>query len=249
MKRDFNEYFKNFTNLPFERKLERYRLQKVLELINSDFVGKVNKILEIGPGLNPVFDNLSEYELVHVLEPIDNLYQLNLSKLGNTETQHIFNETLENFLKNSKRCSNYDLIILSSVLHEIPNYKKALEACHSLLDKNGKILVVVPNNQSIHRIIGAQKGLHPTGEKLTNTELIMQQSVSFSVKSARYEIETIGFETIHIKTEFIKIFPHAVMQELLNQSILNEEILDFFSRTSSLHPDLGAEIFYLGKKI
>ena len=223
--RDFNQYFKNFTKLPFERKLEKYRLQKVLELINSDLVGKVNKILEVGPGLNPVFDNLSGYELVHVLEPINDLYQLNLSKLANTESQYIFNETLENFLKNSERCLNYDLIILSSVLHEIPDYQKALEACHSLLDKNGNILIVVPNNQSIHRIIGAQKGLHPTGAKLTDTELTMQQSVSFSVESARNEIEMIGFETIQIKTEFIKIFPHAVMQELLNQSILNTEIL------------------------
>ncbi len=216
--------------------------------MNSQDIGRVNRILEIGPGLNPIFSNLTEYEIVHVLEPIESLYLLNKKKIKNKPSIYIFNSTLEEFLNNSNKCSTYDLIVLSSVLHEIPAYRQALEECHSLLTKNGKIIIVVPNNKSLHRLIGAQNGLHPIGEKLTKTELTMQQIMSFSPESLEFELKEFGFETVLIKTEFIKIFPHAVMQELFNQSTLNEEILNFFSISSPFLPNLGAEIFYLGKK-
>ena len=77
----------------------------------------------------------------------------------------------------------------------------------------------------------------------------MQQSTSFSVESLKLHLEKIGFKTLTIKTEFIKIFPHQVMQELLDKKVLSEQILDFFSVTSSLLPNFGAEIFYLGSKL
>jgi hypothetical protein len=97
-------------------------------------------------------------------------------------------------------------------------------------------------------MIGEQNGIHPTGEALTKTEITMQQNASFSVESLKLHLEKIGFETLCIKTEFIKIFPHHVMQELVDKKVLNEEILNFFSVTSSLIPNFGAEIFYLGSK-
>jgi hypothetical protein len=247
--RDFEQYFKNFLELPFERILERYRLQKVLELIDSEHVGNVGKILEVGPALSPVFDKLDEYELIHILEPIYKCYQMNLQKTKERNSLHIFNLTLEDFLDSPQRCSEYDLILLSSVLHEMPNYRKALKSCHSLLAKDGKILIVVPNNESIHRLIGARNGIHPIGEKLTINELLMQQRISFSVKTAKHNFEKHGFKTIFMKTEFIKIFSNSDMQDLLNQGILNEDIINIFSKISSLLPNVGAEIFYLGQKI
>lgn len=249
MNRDFNQYLKDYLELPFERIFEKYRHLKVMELVESANIGKKIKILEIGPGLNPVYTYLQGFEVVHVLEPIQTLYQTTQKNIKKKENIQVFNLTLDDFIKSNLKLRSYDLIILSSVLHEIPNYEEALQQCFFLLGKAGKIIIVVPNNKSLHRIIGEQSGIHPIGEILTTTEITMQQSASFSLDSLRTQLEKTGFETQLIKSEFIKIFPHSVMQELFDKSILNKQILDFFSVASPLLPDLGAEIFYLGTKL
>ena len=77
---------------------------------------------------------------------------------------------------------------------------------------------------------------------------MMQQGVSFSLTSLQNELLEIGFKTEVLKSEFIKIFPHLIMQELFNQKVLDQQILDFFSKISYLLPEFGSEIFYLGKK-
>lgn len=249
MNRDFEQYLVNYLQLPFEKTFEIYRHKKVMELIASTNFEKPKNLLEIGPGLNPIFSNLKEFEIVHALEPIKFFYQSNNEEFSKKQSVKFFNSTLEDFYHSSHKSTNYDLILLSSVLHEIPNYKQALQQCFSLLRQGGKIIIVVPNNKSLHRMIGEQSGIHPTGEVLTKTEITMQQNASFSVESLKLQVELIGFETLSIKTEFIKIFPHQVMQELIDKKVMNETILDFFSEISPLIPNFGAEIFYLGTKI
>jgi trans-aconitate methyltransferase len=247
--RDFDQYLANYLQLPFEKTFEIYRHKKIIELIAATNIEKLNNLLEIGPGLNPIFSNLKEFEIVHVLEPIKVFYQSNKEEFSKKQAIKFFNCTLGEFYESSHKSTSYDLILLSSVLHEIPNYIQALEQCFSMLSQGGKIIIIVPNNKSLHRMIGEQSGIHPTGEALTKTEIIMQQNTSFSVESLRLHLEKIGFETLSIKTEFIKIFPHHVMQELIDKKMLNEKTLDFFSETSSLIPNFGAEIFYLGTKL
>ena len=249
MARDFDKYLVNYLQLPFEKTFEAYRHKKIMELIASANIKNLNKLLEIGPGLNPIFSSLKEFEVVHALEPIKDFYQFNKENFSKEPSIQFFNLTLEEFYESGRKLASYDLILLSSVLHEIPNYTQALEQCFSMLSQGGKIVIVVPNNKSLHRVIGEQNGVHPTGKFLTKTEITMQQSTSFSVESLKLHLEKIGFKTLTIKTEFIKIFPHQVMQELLDKKVLSEQILDFFSVTSSLLPNFGAEIFYLGSKL
>jgi trans-aconitate methyltransferase len=246
--RDFEQYLKNYLQLPFEKTFEIYRHKKIIELLGSMNIEKTKTLLEIGPGPNPIFNNLKEFEIVHSLEPIKDFYLLNRDACSEKKSVQFFNLTLEEFYKSKDKSTSYDLILLSSVLHEIPNYSRALEQCFSMLSHGGKIVIVVPNNRSLHRLIGEQRGVHPTGESLTKTEITMQQSASFSMQSLQIELEKTGFKTLAINTEFIKIFPHKIMQDLLDKSILNEQILEFFSVTSSLLPEHGAEIFYTGTK-
>ncbi len=248
MSRDFEQYLRNYLQLPFEKTFEIYRHKKIIELITSSNIEKMKSLLEIGPGLNPIFSSLKEFETVHALEPIIDFYQSNKRTFSKKQSVQFFNLTLEEFYNTSSKRDSYDLIILSSVLHEIPNYAQALEQCFTMLSNQGKIVIVVPNNRSLHRLIGEQKGVHPRGESLTKTEITMQQSVSFSVESIKVELEKAGFKTISVNTEFLKIFPHDVMQDLLDKKILNEQILEFFAVSSQLLPDYGAEIFYVGTK-
>ena len=82
----------------------------------------------------------------------------------------------------------------------------------------------------------------------TYTEEQLQESYNRGLMDGRlnnidYSI-TDGFKPIELPKPM-----KTTMQELIDKKVLNEKILDFFSETSFLIPNFGAEIFYLGTKL
>ncbi len=246
MDRDFDSYIIKFNNLPFERELEKIRHRRVLKLIKNLEIKGGSKALEIGPGYMPIYPDLSGFELIDVLEPIEELYSSNL-KQNFTNVNH-FNLTLEEFTVKNNLIETYDLIILSSVLHEFAEPEVNLRICNKLLNKSGIIIVVVPNNNSIHRLIYEKKNYNYLGGDLSKTEILMQQSTSFSVESLENLLLNNNFIINSSETGFTKLFPNEKIQELMNIGLILDLHLDFLDDISKVLPGLGAEIFISARK-
>ena len=137
---------------------------------------------------------------------------------------------------------------MSSNLHETVDSQIALKSCNKLLSKNGKILIVVPNNESLHRILGVKLGFQNKIDTLTDTEKKLQQYRSYSVSSLTQEVIMAGFEVDSVETNFIKPLDHAQMKELQNRKILNAINLKFLYQLSPYLPGLGSEIFLVATK-
>ena len=246
MKRDFDDYILNYRKLDFETTQERFRLQRLLEVIeklqrNQNF----RKILEIGPGNNSVNQKFPEFERYTILEPIQ--YFLETNEIKNVKIE-IRNETVEEFI-DSKPETKYDLIILSSVIHEIQDPEAFLISLSNLIDVNTKILVVIPNNQSIHRIIGELEGYERAGSSLTQTEKRMQQGISFSVGSFVEFAALTGYKVSDIFTSFIKPLPHFKMHNLQQSGALSDTDLDSLYSLSNFLQPYGSEIFATLEKL
>ena len=241
MNRDLDDYLFHFNQLPFERTQERFRKRKILELL-SHHKHNVGKLLEVGPGLNPLFPMVKTSESGVVLEPISDIHD-QLKQLYNKDSKFkILNCRLEEYITENPK-DKFDTVILSSVLHEIPNPEIMLKLIYKILEVEGTLFVVVPNNQSLHRLIGEKMGKLKSLTELTDTEKLMQQSTSYSPQHLVNQLKSQGFEIGEVITSFIKPLPHAKMQEALEGSLISEDDLNFLYKISSLLPDFGSEIF------
>lgn len=246
MNRDLPDYLSNFSQLPFERIQEKFRKRKILDLINQH-QADAGIVLEVGPGINPLFPFLDVFEHAIVLEPIYQIFDWLKNSQYQKSNVQILNSNLEKFIFDNIE-KRFDTIFLSSVLHEISYPEIILKTIYNSMQVGGRIFVVVPNNQSVHRLIGEKIGIISSLSELTKTERKMQQFSSYSPKALASQLEAVGFRSIEIVTQFIKPLPHAQMQEAIDNSMFSEDNLEFLYKLSDLIPDFGSEIFGVAVK-
>lgn len=241
MNRNLPDYLFQFNQLSFERTQEKFRKRKILDLIYQHKTDR-GKLLEVGPGVNPLFPLLDMFDHTITLEPIHEIFQWLTNSYNQKSNVQIVNSDLEKFISNNTE-RRFNTVILSSVLHEIPNPEIILEMIHSTLEVGGQLYIVVPNNQSVHRLTGEKIGIIGSLNELTETEIKMQQFSSYSPRILGNQLENNGFKIIDMVTSFIKPLPHAGMQEALDNSLLSEGDLEFLYKLSDLMPGFGSEIF------
>ena len=241
MNRDLHDYLFQFNQLPFERTQEKFRKRKILDLI-SQHKADAGKLLEVGPGINPLFPFLNMFDNIIALEPIDEIYQWLTNSYSQKPSLEIVNYDLEKFISENPEM-RFDTVVLSSVLHEMPNPENILKIIHNILVVGGQLFVVVPNNQSVHRLTGEKIGITRSLNELTETEKTMQQFTSYSPQILANQLENHGFKNTEIVTNFVKPLPHFGMQEALNNSLISEADLEFLYKLSDLMPGFGSEIF------
>ena len=155
--------------------------------------------------------------------------------------------TIEEFVENYQHY--FDLIILSSVLHEIPNYRVVLQKISLLLEPGGSLLIVVPNAESIHRQIGVNMGIISDLFQLSTTQSKMQQGVVFSIDTLTNLVADANFEILSCDTSFVKPLTHNQMHERINSGIISNEDLDSLYKLSKLFEPFGSEIFLVARRI
>ncbi len=245
MIRDLDAYVQQYRKLPFESVQEKYRIKRLLEVLNRLKQSQnFSNILEVGPGVNPVFEQFASFNSYTIIEPIK--YFSELLEVKNSKIV-VINQTLEDFL-DSDRDLKFDLVILSSVLHETVNPDLILKKLVQATTQYSKIVVVLPNNISLHRIIGEFAGIQKAGPYLTDTERRMQQGISYSTDTFTLAAQKAGLKVLEIFTSFIKPFPHFKMHELqLSGEISDSDFESLYSLSKLLQP-YGSEIFaILGK--
>ena len=237
--RDLTKYFDDYLNLPFERVQESFRKRIIIEHLEDNTMLK-KSILEVGCGLDSIFNHLNATAECMIVEPIEQLlFSNNNSKLKSNikkipgrleEVSHKIN-------------SKFHVIILSSLIHEIENPALLLNHCKDVLDKEGRILIVTNNQNSIHRILGVSMGELEKLDSRTSTENQMQQiSGAFTVKQLDVIVKSIGMKINKIETFFPKILPHKMMQSALDSNIIDMKFLNQMSNLINFLPKFGSEI-------
>lgn len=240
--RNIAEYEQQFMKHDFERYQEKYRRQLVEKVIAA-YAKSECSILEIGCGLKPIFIDYQDMYVFTVVEPATRCYEKakelseNYSRV--TCYQGLFEDVVSQIVEN-----RFDIIICSSLLHEVEDPAKLLRAIKAVCSKESIVHINVPNALSFHRLLAKEMGAIESLYQLSDSNLALQQNSVFDINGLKKLVLNEGFQVIDSGSCFLKPFTHWQMQQCMEKQILNEDILEGLDKLcNSYFKDYGSEIY------
>ena len=112
-----------------------------------------------------------------------------------------------------------------------------------MLTKDGKIIIAVPNSESIHRQIALIMKLHSSLDVLSSRDLLVGHKRVYSHKLLLEHISKADYKEIEFKGFFLKVIPNSMM---LN---FNKELILALNEISSkINPELCANMVSIIKR-
>lgn len=137
----------------------------------------------------------------------------------------------------------YDNIVLSFILEHVEKPRKLLEFAKTRLTKTGRIIILVPNANSIHRMVGQALGVIENLDDLNPTDIAQGHRRVYDLKSLRSEITRANLKIVKTGGYFIKPLAESGMIDW------DEKLLDaFYAVSRDLPTKYCAEIYAVCKK-
>lgn len=110
--------------------------------------------------------------------------------------------------------TKFDTIIASHILEHVENYEDFLNRCYDLLKPKGRLIVIVPNAESIHRKIGVEMGFLKDITELNDADKSIGHTIVFTPKRLKREFERTQFNILKLKTVTLKAFSYSQLLEM-----------------------------------
>lgn len=190
--------------------------------------------------MEPIFEYYGDYKSMTVVEPSEVFFQNAVDKAKKLSNVTLINDFFE---KVELKVNPIDFILVSGLLHEIPDIEDFLNEIKCKCSNETIIHVNVPNAHSFHRLLAYKSGMIDKPEDFSSTQIKLQVNRIFTLSTLKSLVEMAGFEVIDSGSYFIKPFTHAQMKFLFDNKIINNEILEGFYNMTEYMPELGSEIF------
>ena len=243
--RDIKDYTEKYQEEPFEDTMVSIRKKTVIEQCNK--YPHAN-ILEIGCGVKPFFMDFPDFGNMVIVEPSETFVNVarKLVHGGGTRDGHIhvIQGFLEDCVDEIKALGvEFDFIILSSVLHELDNPQKMLQAIKKLCTHKTVVHINVPNANSVHRLIAKELGMIKDVHEQSAQMQKMQRRRTYDKNLLQAEVTNAGFKVRDAGSYFVKPFTHGQMQQCLDKGIINDEVLLGLEKLIKYMPEYGAGIY------
>ncbi len=235
--RDLADYTQQYGALPFEPLQIEYRRRLVLREVARV---RPRHLLEVGCGERPLFTDLPDTAAT-VIEPSP-AFAAHAQRLAaarqDVRVVQVFAEDFE------AEGTPFDMIVVSCVLHEVPDPQALLAAVRRWCGPATTVHVNVPNARSMHRLLAVAMGLVPDPATPSDTQRRMQQRATpYDRDLLHAELARAGLAVFEGGSLFVKPFTHAQMQQLVDQGFLTPALLDGLDRLVQWLPELGSELW------
>ncbi|HYH43343.1 MAG TPA: class I SAM-dependent methyltransferase [Burkholderiales bacterium] len=242
MGRDLAKYVEQYEALPFEPIQAAMRRRLVLRQIARR---APRSLLEVGCGHASLLTDVRDIA-VTVVEPSAIFAdRARAQAAGRTDVQ-VVQAYLEDFGSAGAPVTpggHFDMIVVSNVLHEVPDAQAMLGAVSRLCGPHTLVHVSVPNARSLHRLLALSMGLISDPAAISDTQRTMQQRATYEQATLDLELARAGFIVTERGSLFVKPFTHAQMQQLVDGDFMTPAMLDGLDSLVQWLPDLGSEIW------
>lgn len=237
--RDMTDYSGRYLLPGFEEYKVLYRRRKILEIVEAE---KPTNILEIGCGYEPLFQYVKDVSFT-VVEPADAFYERAAMLAQDEASDRV--KCIHGFFeeKIDELTDDFDMIICSSLLHEVEYPDRLLQAIAKCADQHTIVHINVPNANSMHRLLGQAIGMLSDIHDKSEGNIAFQQNNVFDMESLEKIVINNGLNVLERGSFFVKPFSHAQMYEMMKQGILNDQVLDGLYQLGEVMPAFGSEIY------
>jgi 2-polyprenyl-3-methyl-5-hydroxy-6-metoxy-1,4-benzoquinol methylase len=227
----------------FERVMVAARRRLILDMLRTN---DHDVIIEIGCGSDLLVDSAAAAGLTWnrwiIVEPADRFAALADQAArrhgGVTVVKAFVEDAVERVASATE--AGADLVVCSSVLHEVDDERAVLEAARRLLSRSGHLHINVPNAASLHRRLARAMGLIADEHQLTARNQALDQHRMFDLSSLVGLLESAGYAVEATGGYFVKPFTHSQMNSL---EFVSDEMLSGLYDLGRELPDLAAEIY------
>lgn len=200
-------------------------------------IPKKSTVLELGYGDGIVTNELSNIDCELTL--IEGATTL----VGIAKRKHPNITCVETLFEDYRPAKLFDVILASHVLEHVDNPVEIIKLMATWLNPNGKIIIVVPNMNSIHRQLAVIMGLQPSLDTLSERDLLVGHQRVYSISSLSDHIRQGGLIPQQSTGFFLKMLPNSMMLQY------SPELLGALNEISnSLPSDLLANIAIVASK-
>jgi SAM-dependent methyltransferase len=232
-------YAAQYEHDSFETILVGIRRRHILDFLERH---RPRRILEVGCGLEPLFSYYHDFDAWRLVEPVAGFVRR--ARELSTGDQRI--QVLEGYVEelgDSLRSDELDFIVVSSLVHEVPDPVRLLESVRTLCGETTIVHLNVPNVQSFHRLLAVEMGLIDDVFERSETERAFGRHTRFDRATFTELLEDADFRIIESGTYFVKPFSHDQMDALLRTGAFAPSLLDGLDRMTKYIPDYGCELY------
>ena len=221
----------------FEVIQAQYRKRLLLELLDTH---QPKRILEVGCGWDTIANSWQGFEHLCIVEPGSEFAEK--ARQDTADNSKI--SVVQHFLEDADlQAGDYDLILLSSLLHEVPDVEAFMLSAKALCSADTLVHVNVPNAKSMHRLLALEMGLIDTLYAPSELQKTFNQPRIFDLQSLKTLADLTGFEVVSEGSFFMKPFTHAQMHTLAQTGFANQAMLDGLWALTKHFPENGSEIY------
>jgi trans-aconitate methyltransferase len=105
----------------------------------------------------------------------------------------------------------YSDVIMFNALEHVREPVPLLERVRGWVAQEGRLHVVVPNSESLHRLVGVEMGILETTTSLSESDLRIGHFRVYSIDTLLGDLRTAGFVPVHWQGLFLKILSNRQM--------------------------------------
>lgn len=243
MSRDLEKYSEIYeADYGFESLVVAYRRRVLIERLH-----RINPkiIVEVGCGSELLYESwLREggpAQCWMIIEP--NTQFAHAAASSGLPNLEVFQGCLENTVDQVVRALPRapDLVICSSLLHEVPSSTAFLSSVHAVMGPATRLHVNVPNSESLHRRLAHVMGLVPGTKTMSDRNLSLMQHRVYDIGSLRSELQRSGLRIVDQGGYLLKPCTHSQMERVWPE--LGIEVLDGLFLLGQHMPESASEIW------
>ena len=131
----------------------------------------------------------------------------------------------------------FDVVVLAHVLEHVDDPRLVLARAARFAADGGRVIVTVPNADSLHRQAAVLMGLLPAVNALNETDVRIGHRRVYTRGELLADVRATGLVPVHVGGVFLKPLANAQIEREWSP-----EQIDAFAELGRRHPDLAAEL-------